>query len=165
MSSTGYPGTISISVGIAWNPDLVWRGDDPLDAEPLVRERYASCTGDSLEQGLRPQVLEQDECRRHVLRQGLGDPEKIVLVEEVAVGELGRASIAPRLIPSGPSAAKPDNAPMKEPKETASSQSRSVAVVTLMPPSESLRTKSMSTIRTIFLRFKRSSSGRISPLK
>jgi hypothetical protein len=36
-------------------------------------------------------VLDQDDRRRHAVRQRLPEPEGIVVVEEVAVGELGRA--------------------------------------------------------------------------
>ena len=65
--------------------------DELLGPDPVVRELDAAGPVDRVEHRLRPQVLDEHERRAHVLRQRLGDAEDVVLVEEVAVGELGRA--------------------------------------------------------------------------
>ena len=75
--------------------------DDLLGADPVVRELDAGRAVDRVEQRLRPEVLEQDEHGGHVLRQRLRDAEDVVLVEEVAVGELGRARHRALLDPGG----------------------------------------------------------------
>ena len=73
-------------------------------------------------------------------------------------------AIAPRSKPSAPPCASPISEPMKAPYSVASSQSRSLAVSLATAPVSSLRITSRSMIRTTPAVFRRSSSGRISPL-
>ncbi len=74
-------------------------------------------------------------------------------------------AIEPGSTPAGPAALKPASAPMYDPKDVASSQSRSLAVIVITRPSASLRTTMRSMTRMICSFLSRSSSGRISPLK
>src|SRR5580765_2952176 len=67
-------------------------------------------------------------------------------------------------MPSSPRVLKPASEPTYEPNSVASWKSRSLAVVVITFPSESLRTTSRSITRTMRFSLSFSSSGRISPL-
>src|SRR5215210_1413529 len=78
-------------VDVALRADAVAGREDLLRPQPLVRELPAARTLDGVAELLRPQVLDQDEGGRHVVRQRLGHAEGVVFVEQVSVGELGGA--------------------------------------------------------------------------
>src|SRR5262249_29463328 len=71
------------------------RRDHLVGPDPVVRELDPVSPVDCLVKPLRPEMLHEDERGRHVCGERLRDAEHIVLVEEVAVGELRGAGYRP----------------------------------------------------------------------